>query len=209
VALTAEPEDRVYGEQGHERAAAAMREIADRLTEEGMDIHGQVWKEVHYLKAANVWGALCEATVGANGMFAWEYRPLDGAWDDPEQAAAMAGRLLGADEGGGAAAPVIRYPGQAAMAAAGLRARGQGLRARLAELYENDDLLEVAFAIEITNPARPERGRVLIGNGAVTWECRMAGYGKDGGGLSNAEISGIVGASVPQLAAISTPGAGG
>jgi hypothetical protein len=201
MVLTGMQDSRVYDAQAHSRARAAMREVADGLSSQGMDILGQEWQEAHYLKASNVWGALCDATVGANGLFTWEYRPVGGAWTDPEQAAGMAMHLLGASSDAGAV-PLVRFPGQSIKAAAGLRVRQHGLTAQLTEVVGDDLFLEVMCAVEVTNPDRPEHGRVLIRDNSVCWECRIVGAGQQCPGLCAAEIARIIGGSVPQLAIV-------
>lgn len=86
----------IHDERAHRRARTAMYAVADGLTGKGLDILGQEWEEQYYLKAANAWGALCEATIGANGLFSWEYRAAEGCWTDAAQIAAMTMILLGA-----------------------------------------------------------------------------------------------------------------
>lgn len=191
---------RIFDEEAHDRAYAAMRAVADGLGDQGLDILGQEWQEAHYLKATNAWGALCEATVGADGFFTWEYRPSDGTWDEPAEIAAMILALLGADTpAGGLRDLLARYPGQSMRSAVGLTARAHGMHARLAGVIGHEDFLEIDADVEITNPARPERGGVLYNGRAVRWKCRLASPDAAGAGLQISEISKTVGSSVPQL----------
>jgi hypothetical protein len=175
--------------------AVAVHAVADGLTGQGLDILGQEWEEARYLKATNAWGARGEATVGANGVFTWEYYAAGRRWDDPAQIADMALILLGADppaDGWSAERP--RYPGQSFRSAVGMIARCHGLQARL-DVLADPVFLEVSADVEITNPSRPERGAVRVRDGALRWECRLAGAG----GLDVAEITETIGRSVPQL----------
>ena len=196
-------QQRIHDDEAHRRAFAAMHAVADGLAGQGLDILGQEWAEAHYLKATNAWGALCEATIGADGTFTWEYRPAGAAWDEPAQIAGMALILLGADTAAAEPAePPARYPGQTLRGAAGLMARARGMRARLTQVFSHDDFLEISADLEITNPARPERGRVLYNGSSVRWEGRLASPDAGSPGLEAAEITKTIGCSVPQLQVI-------
>jgi hypothetical protein len=150
------------------------------------------------LKATNAWGALCEATISADGAFAWDYRAIDGAWTDPAPITAMTLALLDACQPGSGAAP-LRYPGQTFKSAVGLAARACGMSASLARVLKSPAFLEISADVEITNPARPERGAVRVSDTALRWECRIADPGTAAAGLDVQEITETIGRSVPQL----------
>jgi hypothetical protein len=183
--------------EARRRARALVAAVADGLGEQGLDITGQEWEKACYLKASNAWGALGEATVGADGTFSWEYRPVDGGWGDAGQMAAMVGALLGTEWAGDPRPAVPGYPGQTVKGAVGLMARAAGLRARLGRVIPDDQFLEVSAEVEITDPERPERGRVWVTDNVVRWECRLADGA--GAGLQPAEVVMVIGRSVPQL----------
>ena len=97
MAATNDENPHLFDDEAHRGARDAMHAIADGLTDQGLDILGQEWDEAHYLKANNAWGAVCDATVGANGTFTWNYRVTGTPWTDPAQITAMAMTLLAAD----------------------------------------------------------------------------------------------------------------
>jgi len=199
MAAVSDEDHRIFVAEAHRRARDAMHAVADGLTDQGLDILGQEWDEAHYLKASNAWGALCEATIGANGTFTWDYRTADAAWTDPAQITAMAMTLLAADSPDDAAPSLLRFPGQTLKSAVGLAARARGLHARLTDIIADPEFLEVSADVEITNPARPERGAARIRDNVLRWECKLACPGAGITGLDAAEITEAIGRSVPQL----------
>ncbi|MGH3404042.1 MAG: hypothetical protein ACRDRJ_16295 [Streptosporangiaceae bacterium] len=199
-AAVAHGEKSIHDKQARYQTWAAMQTLADGLTDQGLDILGQEREEDFCLKATNAWGALCEATVGPGQLFRWEYRSADGGWTDPAQIAAMAMILLGADDAADARdAPSRRYPGQTFKSAVGLTAREHGMQAKLANVIRDDELLEVGAEVEITDPARLDRGRVLASDTAICWECTFVSPNTGGNGLDVAEVVEAIGRSVPQL----------
>jgi hypothetical protein len=116
------------------------------------------------------------------------------------QIAVMAMILLGADNAAEARdAPSLRYPGQTLKSAVGLTARAHGMQARLAHVIRDDELLEIAAEVEITDPARPGRGRILASDTAICWECTLTSPSGGDTGLDTAEIVETIGRSIPQL----------
>jgi hypothetical protein len=190
---------RIFVDETRPRAREALHAVADGLTDQGLDILGQEWDEAHYLKATNAWGAMCEATTDGNGTFTWDYRAADATWTDPAQITAMAITLLAADSPDDAASLPLRFPGQTLKSAVGLAARACGLHARLADVIADPEFLEVSADVEITNPARPERGAVRVRGNVLRWECKFACPGAGTTGLDAAEITEAIGRSVPQL----------
>ncbi|MGO9081055.1 MAG: hypothetical protein ACLQDY_18785 [Streptosporangiaceae bacterium] len=204
TAAVASGDPSIHNKRAHHGAWAAMHVVADGLTGQGLDILGQEWEEAFYLKATNAWGALCEATVGPNELFRWEYRSADGGWTDPAQIAVMTMILLGADNAAEACnAPSLRYPAQSFKSAVGLTARAHGMHARLAHVIRDDEFLEISAEVEITNPSQPGRGRVLARNSAICWECTFAQPNTGDAGLDATEIVETIGRSVPQLKVVS------
>jgi hypothetical protein len=189
---------RFRGEQARRRARAAALAMADGLTGQGLDIVCPEWEETHCLRATNAWSALCEATITAGGAFAWDYRAIDGAWTDPAPVTAMVLALLAASQPDPGPEP-SRYPGQTFKSVVGLAARACGMRARLAYVLTSPAFLEISADVEITNPARPERGAVRVNDTALRWECRIADPGSAAAGLGVPEITEAIGRSVPQL----------
>jgi hypothetical protein len=204
MAATNDENPPLFDDEAHRRARDAMHAIADGLTDHGLDILGQEWEEAHYLKANNAWGALCDATVGANGTFTWNYRVTGTPWTDPAQITAMAMILLAADTPDDTAPPPLRFPGQTLKSAVGLAARARGLQARFADVIADPEFLEVSADVEITNPARPERGATLVRDNVLGWECKLARPGSGTIGLAAAEIAEAIGRSVPQLRVFNT-----
>jgi hypothetical protein len=198
MAATSTENHHIFGDEAHRRAREAMHAVADGLTDQGLDILGQEWDEAHYLKATNAWGARCEATVGANGTFTWDYRAAGAPWTDPAQITAMTMTLLAADSTA-ATLPPLRFPGQTLKSAVGLTARARGLHARLADVIADPEFLEVSADVEITNPARPERGAVRVRDNVLRWECKLTSTGAGTTGLDATEITETIGRSVPQL----------
>jgi hypothetical protein len=199
MAVTSTENHRISGDEAHHSAREAMHAVADGLTDQGLDILGQEWDEAHYLKATNAWGARCEATVGANGTFIWEYGAVDAPWTDPAQITAMVMTLLAADSTDDSAPSALRFPGQTLKSAVGLAARASGLHVRLTDVIADPEFLEVSADVEITNPVRPERGAVRVRGNALSWECQLACQDSDATGLDAAEITEAIGRSVPQL----------
>jgi hypothetical protein len=200
MAMAAARDDghRFRDEQARRRARAAMLAMADGLTEQGLDIICPEWEETHSLRATNAWSALCEATITAGGAFAWDYRAIDGTWTDPAPIIAMTLALLGADHPD-ASALTPRYPGQTFKSAVGLAARACGMHARLAYVLTSPAFLEISADVEVTNPARPERGAVRINDTALRWDCQIIDPGSAAAGLDVQEITETIGRSVPQL----------
>jgi hypothetical protein len=195
VAITSDENHRIFDDEAHRRAREAMHAIADRLTDQGLNILGQEWDEAHYLKATNAWGVMCDATIGANGTFTWDYR-ADATWTDPAQITAVAMTLLAADSPDAAAPWALRFPGQTFKSAVGLAARARGLHARLAEVIADPDLLEVSADVE---PPGPKRGAVRVRYNVLRWECKLACTDADTTGLDVTEITEAIGWSVPRL----------
>jgi hypothetical protein len=147
-----------------------MHDLADGLTAHGFDVGGPAWDRTRRLEISNVRGALCEVSLRDDGHMSWEYRPCQGTHLDPSHAADMAMGILGAEEHhrGGYA----RYPGLTFKGAVGRALAGRGMTVRLVTILRDDVSYDLYAEIEVTNPARPGRGRVRVTDHAtVRWEC--------------------------------------
>jgi len=63
-------------------AGRAADAIADGLTSHGFDVRMPGQPGGMFLQVTNVRGSLCELTIFGCGVFAWEYRRLDGSQPD-------------------------------------------------------------------------------------------------------------------------------
>lgn len=148
---------------------AAMRAVARKLTAHGFHVRDPEWPEGRRLMVTNLPGTTCDVTVDDGGGVTWEYwRISKGA--DPDRLAGLVQRLLAPER---TARP---RPAPSRVATAELqRIVGRALKARGLEVCldvcADDHELEVVADIVVTNPAHPERGRVLVGDEAgLTWE---------------------------------------
>ena len=189
-------EGRLGSAPSHRRKAGSSRKeiTADKQPQRST----QEWDEAHYLKATNAWGARCDATVGANDTFTWDYYAVGATWTDAAQITAMTMTLLAADSAA-PTVPPLQFPGQTLKSAVGLTARVCSLHARLVDVIADPEFLELSADVEITNPARPERGAVRVRDNVLRWECKLACPGEGSTGLDAMEITETIGRSVPQL----------
>jgi hypothetical protein len=169
-------------------AARVMNIVADRLTDHDLDILGPAWGEAHTFRVSNVRRALCEITVRDCGSLAWEYRPFRGYLTDPAHLtgiaaeALAAGAAAGTADGAGPRTAAARTAGLTLKGAVGLALRERGLHARLGHVMPDEAACEVNAEVEITNPARPDRGAVWVSDdGMLRWECRVGGDRSPGG----------------------------
>jgi len=165
-------------DQGNERACGeaavmVMNAVADGLAGHGLDILGPAWEETHHFKVTNVQGALCEVIVGENGSVSWEYRQVHGYRADPAHVTAMVLGFLGAGGTEHHGTLPGRFTGLTLKGAVGLAARERGMRARLGRVARDEAACEISAEVEVTNPARGNRGKVWVTDeGAVCWEYR-------------------------------------
>lgn len=187
------------GEQaGYDWARMAALVIADELTGHDLDVRSPGWDGSEYLKVTSAPGMLCEVWVSASGQVEWECSPSAGRQADP---ACTAGRVLGIlGAGAGAAASgraAAHAPGcRCAVSfegAAGRVLAGHGMRV-VVRAYLDQELFEAYSEIEVTNPARPERGTVHVaGDGSLIWRCRArTSPGDDTTALDPAQVAGII-----------------
>jgi hypothetical protein len=156
----------------------AMRTVADKLGAHGFDVRGPDWEEGRNLTVTGLRDTMCEVTVEDSGFVIWEYRPRDSA--DPDKVAARVMRLLTDDSPAVPAKWLDRpEPRTALKGLVGRRLEARGMAVCL-EVYEDQVAYEVAAEISVTNPGRPERGRVHVtDDGALTWECGYEEHDSD------------------------------
>jgi len=192
-------------DQGNERACGeaavmVMNAVADGLAGHGLDILGPAWEETHHFKVTNVQGALCEVIVGENGSVSWEYRQVHGYRADPAHVTAMVLGFLGAGGTEHHGTLPGRYTGLTLKGAVGLAARERGMRARLGRVARDEAACEISAEVEVTNPARGNRGKVWVTDeGAVCWECRFSDPARGIQGIDPGEIARTIARSLPGI----------
>jgi hypothetical protein len=165
---------------------AALRVAAEILGASGFGTRRADGEASRTLIVTGLRDTACEVTDD-DGLFRWEYHPGTGA--DPDQ---MAGRVMRLLTGTSPAAPGARLarpaPRTGLKGLVGRRLREQGLAVSL-EVYEDHVTLDVAAEVSVTNPGRPERGRVLISDeGWLLLEC-----GYEAGAGTAAVIAAVLG----------------
>jgi hypothetical protein len=180
-------------------AVMVMNAVADGLADHGLDVLGPAWEETHCFKITNVLGALCEVVIGENGWVCWEYRQVHGYRADPTQVTAMVLEFLGASGAEHRGTPPGRNTGLTLKGAVGLALRERGMQARLGRVARDESACEVYAEVEVTNPARHDRGRVWVTDeGVVRWECRFSDPARDIQGIDPEEISATIARSFPE-----------
>jgi hypothetical protein len=150
---------------------AAMRMVAAKLAAHGYDVCEPEWPDSRRLMVTNLPGTTCDVTVDDSGGVTWEYWRHVGEGADPDRLAGLVAWLLAPDEG----ADRPRRAARRVVTAELPRIVGRALKARGLEVSldicaDDHELLVVADVV-VTNPAHPERGRVLVGDEAgLTWE---------------------------------------
>jgi hypothetical protein len=179
----------VNGRAGHKGAREAIQVFADELTDKGFDIRGPEWDRSQYLKITNVQGVLCDLAVRDDGIAEWCYHLCLGCQVDAAQITAMVLGMLGADaalgQGGVSSHRNLKLKGTVGRALAEL-----GMKVSLEVLFTDNYFYEVYSAIEASNPARPDRGRVQIADDSlIRWECRIGDPSGEYPGISPEEIA--------------------
>jgi hypothetical protein len=174
-----------------ELADQAVRAIADGLTAHGFDVRSPGGERSRFLKITNVRGTCCELAIGGDGMVTWECRPFSGSATGPAEITGMVLAALGSE-------PRADYPsvssalcpGLTLKGAAGRALREHGMQVFLRVLDCDDAWCEVYAEIEVTNPARCERGTAHVDDdGLVLWESRLSHPGSDTPGIGPEEIA--------------------
>lgn len=147
----------------------AMRMVAERLTANGVAIRMPDYADSRRLNIVNARRARSEIIAEDCGYVVWDYWPWSGAHSDPADITSLVLRVLGADH----YATTRNISAQPALKLKGIVGRdlaARGLRVSL-EVFEDLVAFDVVAEISVTNPARPERGRVCITDeGSVMWE---------------------------------------
>lgn len=149
---------------------AAMRAVARKLAAHGFQVREPEWPESRRLIIPNLPGTTCDVTVDECGGVSWEYWHRAGKGADPDRLAGLVEWLLAPER----AARPRRTAGRVITAGlqrtVGRALRARGLEVNLDVCVDDHELLVVADIV-VTNPAHPERGRVLVGDDAgLTWE---------------------------------------
>jgi hypothetical protein len=154
----------------HSEPGAKMRMVADRLTAHGYHVHEPEWPESRRLVVTNLAGTTCDVTVDDGGGVTWEYWRGASKGADPDRLAGLVEWLLAP----GRPARTRRTAGRVVTAElpriVGRALKTHGLEVGLDVCADDHELLVVADVV-VTNPAHPERGRVLVSDEAgLTWE---------------------------------------
>jgi hypothetical protein len=120
----------------------------------------------------------------------WEYRPASGRDTDPAAMAQVVLHALVADETTQPAASI--GPDLTLKGVVGQVLDAGGLDVRLL-VYEDLICYDVTAEVMVTNPARPDRGHVRLGDdGAITWECSRPTVNGTAGATAAAVIDVII-----------------
>jgi len=187
AAIAAQRNERADGEL----ADQAMCAIADGLTAQGLDIRSPAGERSRFLKITNARGVFCELSIGDQGSVTWECRPFSGSATRP---AAIAGLVLAALGSEPCAdyhsASSVVFPGLTLKGAAGRALREHGMQVFLHVLDCDDARCEVYAEIEVTNPARRDRGTVHVDDdGLVLWESHLSHPASGTPGIDPEEIT--------------------
>lgn len=174
-----------------ELADQAVSVIADGLTAHGFDVWSPGGERSRFLKITNVRGTCCELAIGDDGTVTWECRPFSGSATRPAEITGMVLAALGseprADYPSGSSA---LCPGLTLKGAAGRALRDHGMQVILRVLDCDDAWCEVYAEIEVTDPARSERGTAHVDDdGLVLWESRLSHPASGMTGISAEEIA--------------------
>jgi hypothetical protein len=163
--------------------------VADRLTDHRLDIRSPEWERSHLLRITNIPGVMSEISVYDNGAVEWEYCQCHGNPADPAVIAKMAMSMLGADipdyRG-----PLLLRPGYLTLRGVIGRALAQrGMHVSL-DVYRDEFCFEAYSEIKVTNPARPDRGKVrLTDDNSIVWECRLSDLAPNSQGIDFKEVA--------------------
>jgi hypothetical protein len=171
-------------------ADRAVCAIADGLTVQGFDIRRPAGDRSRFLKITNARGMFCELAMEHEGTVTWECRPFSGGATRPAAIAAMVLTVLGSEPHADccSASPAL-FPGLTLKGAAGQTLREHGMQVYLRVLDCDEARCEVYAEIEVTNPARRDRGTVHIDDdGLVLWESHLSHPAGDRLGIGPEEI---------------------
>ena len=181
-------------------AVRAMNVIADELLDHDLNIFNPEWDQAHFFKIENLKGALCEITISASGTVTWEYRLVRGYHASPAEVASMVLEMLGGSNTESPATLPGHHAGLTLRAAVGMTLRACGMQVRIVNVGQNETVLDVYTDVEVTNPARQDRGRVLVSDdGVIRWECRFSNPARDAEGIEPGEIARALARSLPRV----------
>jgi hypothetical protein len=149
---------------------AAMRAVARKLTAHGFAVPEPEEPESRRLMVTNLPGTTCDVRVDDDGGVTWEYWRRVSKGADPDRLAGLVEWLLAPERSARPRRTAGRVVTAGLWGIVGRALKARGLQVDLA-VCADDHELEVVADIVVTNPAHPERGRVLVGDEAgLTWE---------------------------------------
>jgi hypothetical protein len=170
-----------------------MRQVAEKLAAQGFEVCFPEGPESRCLTVTNLPGTTCDVTVEDSGAITWDYWRSVRMGADPGRVAALALRLLTDD---GADLP----PASAALMPAGCSLPGivgreleaAGMDVHL-DVFADQICFEVTAEVVVVNPARPERGRIRVGDEAgLVWETDRGGADRTGPGAVTGTIIAVL-----------------
>jgi hypothetical protein len=155
---------------------AAMRKVAETLAAHGFEVCPPEWPDSRCLTITSLPGTTCDVTVEDSGAVTWEYWRGASEAADPDRVAALALRLLtDGSEDLPPASAALTTTGYSLQGTVGRELEAKGMDVSL-NVYADHLCFEVAAEIVVTNPARPERGRIRVGDEAgLVWETGRCG----------------------------------
>lgn len=173
--------------------SSAVLAVADGLTDQGLDVRDPACEKAHILKITSARSLLCEIIISQSGLVTWEYLPLTGSGADPAQVTKMIMSALGTDGADYSGVPPRQCPGLTLKGTVGRELRERGMQVRLSVIAPDDVLCEVYSDIEVMNPEKRSRGRVLFDDdGVIRWECRISESAAGSQGIEPGEIAGTI-----------------
>ncbi len=168
----------------------AMRMVAAKLAAHGFDVLGPELEESRRLTVTNLPGTTCEITVDDSGQITWEYWRGFSRDADPARVAGVAMRLL-TDQGAGLprTSTAAHVAGHGLQGIVGRQLEAKGMDVSL-DVYADHTCFEVGAEIVVTNPSRPERGLVRVGDEAgLLWESGCHQTGSDPAAIADLIIA--------------------
>jgi hypothetical protein len=153
-----------------------MRQVAEKLAAHGFEVCFPEGPESRCLTITNLPGATCDLTVEDSGAITWDYWRSVRTGADPGRVAALALRLLtdgSADLPPASSAVVPAGCGLPGIVGRELEAAGMDVHL---DVFADKICFEVTAEVVVVNPARPERGRIRVGDEAgLVWEIGRGG----------------------------------
>lgn len=160
-----------HGDVGNgQESGTAIRAMARMLAERGFDICLPHRAISFCLTVAGAKGGRCQIDIDDNDRLGWEYISGRGDAAEPAEIAEVVLRLLCKDNPGSDGSYEHLHKAATLKGAVGREMQARGLAVKL-NTYEDDVYFDACADVEITNPARPERGLVFVADdGIVKWE---------------------------------------